>query len=167
MEHITTKQVIVPNLGKFHLICFLLWPFFLPEKNWTRRFFSFWSSNQNLPARWSTTIFLGRFYPCDAVDGNQKSGEQDLLKVGSLSHYLQRFLYARWCRISSINSIISIYPFTLTPENDRMSCKKEPLCTKFTRFLTSQVVQAFFHQPFWGSDLGPGMMYLPTKWGAI
>ena len=31
------------------------------------------------------------------------------VEVGSLSHYLQGSIYPRWCRISSINSIIQIF----------------------------------------------------------
>ena len=31
-------------------------------------------------------------------------GRNPAVKVGSLSHYLQGFIYARWYRISSINS---------------------------------------------------------------
>ena len=32
--------------------------------------------------------------------------------IGSLSHYLQGFIHHRWCRISSINSIIGeILPY--------------------------------------------------------
>ncbi len=29
------------------------------------------------------------------------------VEVGSLSHYLQGFIHPRWCRISSINSMVS------------------------------------------------------------
>ena len=29
--------------------------------------------------------------------------------IGSLSHYLQGFIHPRWCRISSINSILMVF----------------------------------------------------------
>ena len=32
--------------------------------------------------------------------------------IGSLSHYLQGFIHPRWCRISSINSMICIFIHT-------------------------------------------------------
>ena len=35
-----------------------------------------------------------------------KSGINSPVEVGSLSHYLQGFIHPRWCRISSINSIL-------------------------------------------------------------
>ena len=39
-----------------------------------------------------------------------KSGKLNQLRLVVLSHYLQGFIYARWCRISSINSI-SIFQY--------------------------------------------------------
>ena len=35
--------------------------------------------------------------------------------IGSLSHYLRGFIYPRWCRISSINSITVNLPCSLIP----------------------------------------------------
>ena len=33
------------------------------------------------------------------------------VEVGSLSHYLQGFIYPRWCRISAINSMKKVTPY--------------------------------------------------------
>ena len=40
--------------------------------------------------------------------------------IGSLSHYLQGLIHPRWCRISSINSIIRLLSTTLRRTNQRM-----------------------------------------------
>ena len=47
-------------------------------------------------------------YPWDTVDGRNPANQ--LIGTRSLSHYLQGFLYVRWCRISAINrSTLKLY----------------------------------------------------------
>ena len=47
----------------------------------------------------------------DTVDGSEV--RRSTVEVGRLSHYLQGFVHPRWCRISSINSMLRVnhHPF--------------------------------------------------------
>ena len=45
---------------------------------------------------------------------------EEILLICSLSHYLQSFIHPRWCRISAINSMKKIWPFSssgIFPQN--------------------------------------------------
>ena len=81
------------------------------------------NSNQEVLWGWRNQ---GRFDSSGlTVDGRNPAP----VEVGSLSHYLQGFIYPRWCRISSINSMTCNWPCMTSRDLDPWNSIRIPMDT--------------------------------------
>ena len=97
LVHLIQKNCDIHSLTGFFVLSELEWEENHPPKNQYGWFFLYHEFDDLYHSGCDTIFF-------ELLLMLQKSGGNAPVEVGSLSHHLQGFIYARWCRISSINS---------------------------------------------------------------
>ena len=90
----------------------------------------------------------------NTVDGRNPAPVQ----VGSLSHYLQGFLHPRWCRISSINSMIHQLAIRTIHGPSHQSISIHSLI-RIRHWITESMLPSGFSKP-WKSPPPQSLTYL-------
>ena len=90
----------------------------------------------------------------NTVDGRNPAP----VEVGSLSHYLQGFLHPRWCRISSINSMIHQLAIRTIHGPSHQSISIHSLI-RIRHWITESMLPSGFSKP-WKSPPPPSLTYL-------